>query len=62
MVNELLESRYSLSRLSREVTRAHFSSCKQESASSNVKQAIRTQQNKAQIFRSPFHNRAERGE
>jgi hypothetical protein len=62
MVNELLESRYSLSRLSREVTRAHFSSCKQELASSNVKQAIRTWRNKAWIHKSPFQNQAERGE
>jgi hypothetical protein len=46
MVNELLASRYSLSRLSREVMRACFSSYRQESVSSNVKQAIRTQQTK----------------
>src|SRR5688572_22135084 len=46
MVNELLASRYSLSRLSREVARACFSSCRQESVSPNVKQAIRTQQTK----------------
>jgi hypothetical protein len=32
--------------LSREVARARFSSCKQESAFSNVKQAIKAQQNK----------------
>jgi hypothetical protein len=31
MVSELLESRYSLSRLSRDAARALFSSCKQES-------------------------------
>jgi hypothetical protein len=46
MVNELPASRYSLSRLSREVARARFSSCRQESVSPNVEQAIRTQQTK----------------
>jgi hypothetical protein len=50
MVNELLASRYSLSRLSQEVTRAHFSSYRQESVSSNVKQAIRTQQTKPRFI------------
>jgi hypothetical protein len=48
--------------LSREATRARFSSCKQESASSDIKQAIRTRQNKAPIHKSPFHNQAEREE
>jgi hypothetical protein len=62
MVNELLESRYSLSRLSREATRARFSSYKQESAPSNIKQAIGTQQYKAPFQKSPSPNQAEREE
>jgi hypothetical protein len=35
MVKELLASRYSLSRLSREATSARFSSCKQKTTFSN---------------------------
>jgi hypothetical protein len=36
--------------LSREVARAHFSSCKQESVSPNVEQAIRTKQTKPKFL------------
>jgi hypothetical protein len=39
MVKELLASRYNLSRLSREATSAHFSSCKQKT-SFNIKTII----------------------
>jgi hypothetical protein len=41
MVSELLESRYNLSRLSREAARIRFSSYKQKSTPSESKQVIR---------------------
>jgi hypothetical protein len=62
MVSELLESRYNLSRLSREATRIRFSSCKQKSTPSKTKQVIETQQGKAQFCKSPFQNQAEHEE
>jgi hypothetical protein len=46
--------------LSRDAARTRFSSCKQKSTPSNIKQAIGTQQCKAQFHKSPFQNQAER--
>jgi hypothetical protein len=62
MVSELLESRYNLSRLSREAARIRFSSCEQKSTPSKTKQVIGTQQGKAQFCKLPFQNRAEHEE
>jgi hypothetical protein len=62
MVSELLESRYNLSRLSREAARIRFSSYEQESAPSKTKQVIGAQQGKAQFCKLPFQNQAEHEE
>jgi hypothetical protein len=62
MVSELLESRYNLSRLSREVARIRFSSCEQKSTPSKTKQVIGTQQGKTQFCKLPFQNQAEHEE
>jgi hypothetical protein len=62
MVSELLESRYNLSRLSREAARIRFSSFEQKSTPSKTKQVIGTQQDKAQFCKLPFQNRAEHEE